>query len=122
MRNLPAARTERQLPLYAVAAETEILDRRSSRRVGDQYPRRIARRVCRLATPATLPGVPALPITAQALSCDTDTPSFGDQLSETGETLNVAAPSRIAPIKVSFLMISSEQQGHFLYEVFAPCA
>jgi hypothetical protein len=45
------------------------------------------------------------------LSCDTDTPWFGDQLSETGDTLKVAAPRRIAPITVSFFMISLQQQG-----------
>jgi hypothetical protein len=39
------------------------------------------------------------------LSCDTDTPWFDDQLSETGDTLKVAAPRRIAPITVSLFMM-----------------
>jgi hypothetical protein len=65
--------------------------------------------------------VPGLPITAKALSCDTDTPWFGDQLSETGDTLKVAAPRRIAPITVSFFMMSPQQQGFLRYEDFAPC-
>jgi hypothetical protein len=56
------------------------------------------------------------------LSCDTDIPWFGDQLSETGHTLKVAAPRRIAPITVSFFMMSLQQQGFVRYEDFAPWA
>jgi hypothetical protein len=56
------------------------------------------------------------------LSCDTDTPWFGDQLSETGDTLKVAAPRRIAPITVSFFMMFLQQQGFIRYEDFAPWA
>jgi hypothetical protein len=52
------------------------------------------------------------------LSCDTNTPWFGDQLSETGDTLKVAVPRRIAPITVSFFMMSLQQQGFVRYEEF----
>jgi len=51
------------------------------------------------------------------LSCDTDTPWFGDQLSETGDTLKVAAPRRIAPITVSFFMMFLQQRGLYATKI-----